>query len=149
MNPRARVLWGSARLLVWPRPYDMISVPADRLALATALIPEDAGFAVLLRERDEISLTLPSGSYDREALAPLAPRIEGPFRVVTLDVSTDFDITGFLSPAAERLAEAGVPIVPQCGFLKDHIVVKESDLDTTVSILEELIATCRRASSDT
>ena len=50
------------------------------------------------------------------------------------------DLVGFLAPLAERLAAAGIPIVPQCGFRTDHLLVPEKRLDDTVRVIERLIA---------
>jgi hypothetical protein len=43
-----------------------------------------------------------------------------------------------------RLAAAGISIVPQCGYLKDHLLVHESNLERTVEVLEAFILGCRR-----
>lgn len=47
------------------------------------------------------------------------------------------------APAVERLAAAGIPIVPQCAFLKDHLLVHERDLVAAVAVFESLIAESR------
>jgi len=53
------------------------------------------------------------------------------------------DVVGYLAPAAARLATAGIPIIPQCAFRTDHLLVRESDLDAAVRILGDLIAACQ------
>jgi hypothetical protein len=63
--------------------------------------------------------------------------------VVTFDLDLDLDVCGYLAPAAGALAAAGVPIVPQCAFLKDHLLVPEAQLEAAVHALEGLSAEAR------
>ena len=66
-----------------------------------------------------------------------------PYRAITFDVNIDLGVVGYLAPAAARLAAAGVSIVPQCAYLKDHLLVREADLETARAVLEAFIAECR------
>jgi hypothetical protein len=142
LSDRARALWARTRLHVWPERYLLANLPSSALASAAALIARAGdAFAALVRERGEVSLTLPESS--REDLEPLAERIAGPYRVITFDLELELDVIGFLAPAAERLAAAGVSIVPQCGFRTDHLLVWERDLDAAIRTIETLIRESR------
>ena len=142
MSDRARDAWALTRVHVWPEDYVFASLPCGRMAEAVALLAvAPAGtFVALVRERDEIGLTLPDALRDR--LAPLAAAIAGPFRVLTFDVTLPLDLVGFLAPAAVRLAEAGVSIVPQCGFRTDHLLVRAEDLAAALRVLEGFVREC-------
>ena len=94
-------------------------------------------------ERDEVSLTVPEELWLSDALRPLAQSEAGPFRVITLDQDLALDVSGYLAPAARLLADAGIPMVPQCGLLKDHLLVHDHDLDRSVEVLEGLIQSCK------
>lgn len=138
MNERARALWARTRVQVWPERYVLASVPVERLAEAASLTTRaGASFVALVRERDEISLTLPEAL--RAPVEAVATRIAGPYRVLTFDLELELDVIGYMAPALERLAAAGVSIVPQCGFRTDHLLVFERDLDAAVATLETLI----------
>ena len=63
--------------------------------------------------------------------------------MITFDLDLDLAVTGYLAPAAEALAAAGVPIVPQCAFLKDHLLVPAERLETAVKALERVILLAR------
>lgn len=142
MNERARALWASARLHVWPERYVLASVPVSRASDAVALLARAGdAFAAFVRERDECSLTVPESLQSE--MEGFAHPIAGPYRVITFDLSLELDVIGFLAPAAERLAEAGVSIVPQCGFRTDHLLVWDRDLDVAVRTLETLIRESR------
>ena len=54
------------------------------------------------------------------------------------------DLVGFFSPLAERLAGAQIPIIPQCGFHTDHVLIPESRLEDAVRVIEGLIADARK-----
>jgi len=98
---------------------------------------------VLLRERDEVSLTVPETAWAGSPLQRRAVAQAGPYRAITFDLDIALEVCGYLAPAAQRLAEAGIPIVPQCGYRKDHLLVLESQLATAVDVLEGLIGSCR------
>lgn len=142
-HQNARVAWARAKVLVWPERYVLATFPVDRLPEVASLVSSSRGaFAALVVERDEVSLTLSEGSWR-------AARVDGPsagpYRVLTVDVDLDLDLCGFLAPLAALLADAGVPIVPQCAFRKDHVLVRDEDLDRTVGVVDGWIRSCARA----
>lgn len=142
LKDRAREIWSRTRVLVWPESYVLASLSRAHLGDAAALVATAAGFAAFVVERDEVSVTVAESSWTESRLASTG-RAQGPLRVLTLDVDIDLDVCGYLAPAARLLAEAGVAIVPQCGFLKDHILVHERDLESAARVLEGWIAACR------
>ena len=138
MNERVRALWARTRLHIWLERSVLASLPVDRLPAATALLARAGdAFAALIRERDEVSLTLPESL--RADLERLATRVAGPYRVITFDLALELDVVGYLVPALERLAAAGVSIAPQCGYRTDHLLVFDHDLDAAVRTLEGLV----------
>lgn len=137
----ARALWARTRLHVWPQRYVLLSFPTDRLAGASKLISAAAGtFAAMLLERDEVSLTIPEDMWRASSAAGPARAEAGPFRAITFDLDIDLDVCGYLAPAAVRLAEAGVSIIPQCAYLKDHLLVHERDLPKAIEVLTGLMS---------
>lgn len=141
MNEDARRAWARARLHVWPERYVLATFAVGRLSEAAALVGSSrGGFVALVVERDEVSLTLSEEAW--RSTSPSDVRVAGPYRVLTIDVDLGLDLCGFLAPLATRLAEAGVPIVPQCAFRKDHVLVREEDLDRAVRVLEDWIRSC-------
>ena len=136
-------IWAETRLHVWPERYVLASLPLARVAEAAGLVASrPVGFAALVVERDEVSVTVVEAAWHGSDLAREG-RAAGPFRVITLDMDVELDVCGYLAPAAARLAEAGVSIVPQCAFSKDHLLVHEEKLGTALSVLEDWIRTCR------
>jgi hypothetical protein len=140
VNARVREAWAATKLHVWPGRYRLVSLPVERLAEAAAVLAGETGYGALVLERDEVSLTLDERRWARHPLRPAARSEAGPYRAVTLDVNLDLGLTGYLAPAAARLAQAGVSILPQCAFLKDHLLVREEDLERAVAVLENLVS---------
>jgi len=142
-NQRALRAWAATRLRVWPAEYALVSLPRERAADAAGVVGAVAGFAALVVERDEVSLSLPRDAWAAASAGFPEARVAGPFTALTLDIDIDLDVCGYLAPAAERLAAAGVSIVPQCAFLKDHLLVPSAQADLARRVIEELIAEAR------
>ena len=142
----ARRLWARTRVAVGAEPLTLASLPVDALGETAALVGGlRAGFAALVLERDEVSLSVPTSAWVASALRSRARAEAGPYRALTLDLDLDLGVVGYLAPAAARLAAAGVSIVPQCAFLKDHLLVREDDLARALAVLEALAAECALA----
>jgi hypothetical protein len=121
-----------------------VSLPVAALPEAAALVGRATCFAALVLERDEVSLTVEEEAWRAASLRAQARAEAGPYRAITLDVDIDLGVVGYLAPAAARLAEAGVSIVPQCAYRKDHLLVREGELAEAVRVLEDFIAACRQ-----
>jgi len=139
-NPTVRRLWAQTKLRVHEGRYRLVSLPTKELTRAAQFFGSiGAGFAALILEPSEVSMSVPEGVWqEHRALFPAA-REDGPFRVITFDLDVELSTWGYFAPAAGRLATAGVSIVPQCAFLKDHLLVKDEDLPRAVAVLEALI----------
>ena len=144
MHGPARALWAKTTLHLWPESYRLVSLPRTVLPEAAALLAQrGGGFSCLVLERDEVSLTVDEELWASSPLRLSAREAAGPFKVITFDLDLDLAVTGYLAPAAEALASAGVPIVPQCGFLKDHLLVPAAHLATAIQTLEQVILLAR------
>ncbi len=144
MKAHIKKLWSQTRLQLWPETYWLMSLAHGQLQEAADAVSASAQhFVALVVERDEISLTLCERVWQQFATPLHSRSIAGPYRVITLALNLDLSLTGYLLPAAARLAEAGISIVPQCAFLKDHLLIKEEDATRAMSVLRRLIAESR------
>ncbi len=144
-NDRSRGLWARTRVHVWPEDYVLVSLPAELAVKAAASAARARpAFAATVLERDEVSLTVPEETWRSDPLRERARAESGPFRVLSFDLDVDLDVFGYLAPAAAALAEAEVPIVPQCAFRKDHLLVPAGKLAAALAALEALIAEARK-----
>jgi hypothetical protein len=143
MREEARRLWAQTTLRVWPEPCRLVSLPADTAQEAAALVVSGGPLAALVLEADEVSVTVPEAAWEASGLRSRARAVSARLRTITFALDLDLAVSGYLAPAAQRLAEAGIPIVPQCAFLRDHLLVHEADLSRAVSVLEGLILDCK------
>jgi hypothetical protein len=144
MNLEVATLWSRTALLLWPREvvlasFALADLPAIASALASRLEPPRHAFSAVIVERDEVSVTIEQAKWDALAMAKQARAVAGPYRAITLDLQIDLGVSGYLLPAAERLAAAGISIVPQCAFQKDHLLVLAGDAGNTMKILGDLV----------
>lgn len=144
MNNEAQALWAQTRLQLWPENYRLLSLPREQLRSATAAVARSSHhFAALVLERDEVSLTLCEQVWQSVAAQLQCRSVAGPYRVITFDLNLDLAVTGYLALAAARLAEAKIAIVPQCAYLKDHLLIKTEEAARAEEVLNRLIADCR------
>ena len=149
LNPNAREVWSTAKLKVWPEPVVLATFPrfaGDRVAAFAGRVGvrDAAAFVAFVTEGDECSLTAPEGAFSSWRLRARALEVSRGLRAITIDASMPVDLVGFLAPLAERLAGAGIPIIPQCGFRTDHVLVPGSRLDDAVKVIEGLISDARK-----
>ena len=146
MRERARQAWAETVLKIWPEPYWTLAFDLTDRAFAAVVLADCSGrFACLVQDHREISLTVDAESWSRHEASSRHRGALGPLRAVTFDIPLEIEVVGYLAPAAQRLAEAGVSIIPQCAFSMDHLLVLEQDLEPARRVLDALIAEARRA----
>jgi hypothetical protein len=149
LNARSREVWAKARIKVWPDPVVLATFPrfaGDRVAAFAGRVgvKEAAAFVAFLTEGEECTLTAPEAAFDAWRLRKRATEVARGLRAITIEASMPVDLVGFLAPAADRLAAADIPIIPQCGFRTDHILVPSDRLDDAVRVIEGLVADARK-----
>jgi hypothetical protein len=120
-----------------------VSLPHESLIEALSIVSSAVGhFSAVVVERDEVSLTVEEELWKTHTGAIPHHSADGPYRAITLKLNVDLGISGYFAPAAERLADAGISIVPQCAFLKDHVLIRATDAERAVEIMENLVKEC-------
>lgn len=144
MINNASELLSSSRVEVAAETFTLISM--DRAAWTGLLSrPElsprmSAPFMIFMDSRE---VTLLLDDADMEAIRPgidAAMKVERGFRMLTFDIEMDFEVVGFIAEVSRILAAAGVPILPLSAFSRDHILVKQNDLATTLRALGPHVA---------
>ncbi len=143
MHEEIKRLWAQTRLHVWPEEYYLMSFPAEQSPPALIAVVSSAPFFVILKERGEVSFTLPEEIWQPFSKTVLPRAVAGPYHVITFDLNLDLSICGYFAPAAARLAEAGISIVPQCAYLKDHVLIQAGQIERAVEVLQKLIESAK------
>ena len=149
LDPKSRDVWSAACAKVWPDRVILATFPrfaGDRVAAFAGGVGvrDPSAFVAFVTEGGECTLTAPEAAFGSWRLKSRATETVVDLRAITIDASMPTDLVGFLAPLLTRLASAGIPIVPQCGFRTDHILVPERLLDHAVRVIEGLIADARK-----
>ncbi|WP_170516667.1 ACT domain-containing protein [Ruegeria atlantica] len=140
-NDTIRGLWKSSRLIVWPDLYRMVSFdPKDRanaLELVARVRPVDH-YVSIICDQHEVAVILPDAIWNDKNTSVNCLDSHGPLACLTFDVPLDIEVAGYLQPAVNCLADAGISIVPQCALIYDHVLINEKDRDAAIFALTEL-----------
>jgi hypothetical protein len=131
------------RVEVAPGTYFLIGLRHEdwmRLLENPELSPRGNAPFMLLRDEHEVTLLLDETDWRTLRHAVREARVEGSFRLVTLDVELAWNVVGYLARVTEILARAGLSVGALSAFSRDHLLVKQDDLGTALRVLGEHIA---------
>ena len=140
-NDNVRALWRQSKPIVWAGNYWMVSFERDDRSDAfelAALSSEADHYVSVICDQHEVALILPDSVWREHQECHHVRDAYGPLSCLTLDVPLDITVAGYLQPVVERMAEAGVSVVPQCALIYDHILVHEKDAAKAVEIVSQL-----------
>ncbi len=119
--------------------FVVASVPASLAADARRLLADVHAPFSLTEHGAEVSLMVREEEWDR-----LAPRLRGSavergFRLVTLDLELEWTVVGYLAAVTETLAREQIPVGVLSTFHRDHLLVREGDLERAMGAIRRLI----------
>ncbi len=121
----------------------IVSVSRDEEEKARRLMEDLEPFSSVTFDVKEVSLVLKAEEWDGLKVNFRDYDEEGPYRLITFDIVLDLAIVGYLAVMSRILADAGISIYALSTYLRDHILVKESDTETAMEALEGLIEECK------
>lgn len=131
------------RVEVAPATYFLVGLRHEdwqRLLENPELSPRGNAPFMLLRDEHEVTLLLDETDWTTMRHAARDARIEGGFRLVTLDIELDWKVVGYLARVTEILAAAGISVGALSAFSRDHLLIKQDDLGTALRVLGEHVA---------
>lgn len=110
----------------------------DRLAVCR--LPPDAplpalpadGLWSVTRTSEELSVVLPEAALPEESGGW---KVEAGWRVLRVEGTLDFSLTGILASIAEPLAESGVSLFALSTYDTDYVLIRAADLEWAKSAL--------------
>jgi uncharacterized protein len=132
-----------ARVEVAPATYFLIGMRHEdwtRLLENPELSPRGSAPFMLLRDDHEVTLLLDETDWRTMRHAARDARIEGGFRLLTLDVELEWNVVGFLARITQLLAAAGISCGALSAFSRDHLLIKQDDLAAALRILGPHVA---------
>ena len=132
-----------ARVLVAPASFRLVGLRHEdwaRLLENPELSPRANSSFMLLKDEHEVTLLLDDEDWRTMRHAVRDARVEGDFRLLTLDLVLDWKVVGFLAHVTRILADAGVSCGALSAFSRDHLLVKQDDLPTALRALGPHVA---------
>ncbi|HYH86850.1 MAG TPA: ACT domain-containing protein [Pyrinomonadaceae bacterium] len=136
-------LLSRAKVEVAPETFVVVGLRHEdwaRLLENPELSPRTDSNFMLLRDPHEVTLLLEEDDWRSMRHAARDAKVEGGFRLVTLDVELPWNVVGFLARVTEILASAGVSVGALSSFSRDHLLIKQDDLGTALRVLGEHVA---------
>jgi len=142
-SPEMIPVFASTKISQHPDEFVLVSLALTEKERALEVFKQLDPFSSVTVDHAEVSLILKT--MDWKSIGGLfeSNQVEGPYRAITFDIVLDLSLVGFLSVVSAVLAEAGISIFALSTFLRDHILVKSSEADEAVLLLEDLIQRCR------
>ena len=131
------------RVEVLPATYFMVGLRHEdwqRVLENPELSPRGDAPYMLLRDAREVTLLLDETDWQTMRHAAREARVEGGFRMLTLDIELGWEVVGYLARVTAILAEAGIPVGALSAFCRDHLLIKQDDLGRALRVLGEHVA---------
>ena len=141
-NEKVLELLRQTRVEVAHETFNLISLSREnwlKLLENPELSPRMSAPFMIFLDKWEVTLLLDEIDFGKIREVLTNAKTEGNFRLLTFDVELDFNVVGFLHEITRILAAANIPIVALSAFLRDHILIKQSDLVKTLKILGEYV----------
>jgi hypothetical protein len=106
-----------------------------RLLQESELSPSADAQFMIFRDNKEVTLLVEEDDWQRMRHAVRDARVEGNFRLVTLDIELLWNVVGYFAQVSEILAAAGVSIGALSSFSRDHLLIKQEDLGKALRAL--------------
>lgn len=142
-SPEMIPVFASTKIRLHPDEFVLVSLALSEKERALEAFKQLDPFSSVTVDHAEVSLILKTKDWKSIEALFQSSQIEGPYRAITFDIVLDLSMVGFLSVVSAVLAEAGISIYAQSTYLRDHILVKKSQADDTVRLLDELILRCQ------
>jgi hypothetical protein len=131
------------RVEVAPATYFLVGLRHEdwqRLLENPELSPRGSAPYMLLRDEHEVTLLLDETDWQTMRHAARDARVEGGFRLLTLDVELGWNVVGYLARVTMILAAANIPVGALSAFSRDHLLIKQDDLGAALRVLGEHVA---------
>lgn len=131
------------RVEVAPATYFLIGLRHEdwaHLLENPELSPRGTAPFMLLRDEREVTLLLDESDWRTMRHAARDARVEGGFRLVTLDIELSWNVIGYLARVTELLAAANISVGALSAFSRDHLLIKQDDLGLALRVLGEHVA---------
>ncbi|HUF05102.1 MAG TPA: ACT domain-containing protein [Aridibacter sp.] len=131
MSRRAEDILRSAKLIVSPETFHVVSVDHDRwqaLLSDPELSPRMGSEFLVFKDKWEVTIVVDDSDFRNLKPGLGEALVETNFRLLSFDAEMDFDVIGFIAAVSSVLAGSRIPILPFSSFRRDHVLVRQDDL---------------------
>lgn len=144
VNESVRNLLAKMKIVIHPDAFTLVSIDKGEETEARHLLRDLKAFSSVTFDVAEVSLVVRADEWSELRGDFRIFKEEGPYRLITFDIVLDLSVVGFMAVVSERLAKAGISIYALSTFLRDHILVKERDIERAEDALRRLVEECSR-----
>ena len=123
--------------------YSIVMIDLSEKETAKNVFKNLQPFSSITFTREEISVVLKTNDWNIFKDNFSEYRQQEPYRLITFDIVLDLSLVGFLSVVSSVLAEWDISIYCISTYLKDHILVKKTDVGKAIEVLKEVIIECK------
>ena len=142
-NTKVTELLRRTKVEVAPETFFLVGMRHEdwkRLLENPELSPRPDAAFMLLRDAYEVTLLVEEEDWQTMRHAARDARVEGKFRLVTLNIELAWNVVGYLARVAEILADAGISVGALSAFSRDHLLVRQDDLGQALRVLGAHVA---------
>lgn len=137
---RIEKLLAATSLRIHPYRFNIVSIPISNLNLIKQRLNDlDAQFWSVSVEEDEVTMIVPTTTWVALSAYLSKAKVDEDYRIITLDVTTNWDIAGYLTKMTSVLTQEDITIGIISGFTRNHLIIKNKDLIKAIEILNRLI----------
>jgi hypothetical protein len=135
---QAHELLRQTRVEVAPETFFLVSLSHEnyrRLLANPELAPRGTAPFMLFSDRHEVTLLLDNTDWQTMRHVARDAKVEGNFRLVTLNLELEWNIIGYYALVTKILAEAEISVGALSAFSRDHLLIKQDDLAKALKVL--------------
>jgi hypothetical protein len=130
---------------IQPDNYAIVYIDPFEEEKARTLLSVASPFISVTSTGEEVTIVLRISDWEKHKVSFSSYKVAAPYRLITFDIVLDLSVVGFLSVISSALSAEGISIYALSTYLKDHILIKEEDIDRTVNILNNLVDSARKS----
>ena len=139
---QAKELLRQTRVEVAPETFFLISLSPEeyrRLLENPELSPRGNAPFMLLSDRFEVTMLLDQKDWQTMRHAARNARVEGNFRLLTLNLELQWNVIGYYALVTKILADAEISVGALSAFSRDHLLIKQEDLAKALKVLSPYV----------
>jgi hypothetical protein len=100
--------------------------------------------AVIIKDKDEITLIVSDNEWKKICDNFVELKIERTYKIISLDFPLQWTVTGYTSYISRFLAEIGISVGVISCYSKSYLLIKKHNIFMAIQMLTNFFAQCKR-----